>query len=225
MNLKRMWLNQKIGWKMAMGFGAIFLIVISLSIIVNSGLGSIMTTSKEVIDGNRLSGVLAEIELGHLNWLNDLNLFLSNKNAAKFNIETDGHKCRLGKWLYGKDRKEAEKLVPSLAPLTKKLEDPHKRLHQSALDIKDSYVYSDNLLPGFIAGSEIEILEWVSRITTSFFQMSREIPIETDCTKTPFGIWLYKKVILQQNSGVGVKPLFYYSNIPTHKLRVIYNHS
>ena len=32
-------------------------------------------------------------------------------------------------------------------------------------------------------------------------------------------------LILQQNSGVGVKPLFYYSNIPTHKLRVIYNHS
>jgi len=32
-------------------------------------------------------------------------------------------------------------------------------------------------------------------------------------------------VILQQNSGVEVKPLFYYSNIPTHNLRVIYNHS
>jgi hypothetical protein len=32
-------------------------------------------------------------------------------------------------------------------------------------------------------------------------------------------------VILQQNSGVGVKPLFYYSNIPTHNSRVIYNHS
>ena len=33
------------------------------------------------------------------------------------------------------------------------------------------------------------------------------------------------RVILQQNSGVGVKPLFYYSNIPTHNSRVIYNHS
>lgn len=32
-------------------------------------------------------------------------------------------------------------------------------------------------------------------------------------------------LILQQNSGVGVKPLFYYSNIPTHNSRVIYNHS
>ena len=36
---------------------------------------------------------------------------------------------------------------------------------------------------------------------------------------------LLRALILQQNSGVGVKPLFYYSNIPTHKLRVIYNHS
>jgi len=34
-----------------------------------------------------------------------------------------------------------------------------------------------------------------------------------------------RKLILQQNSEVGVKPFFYYSNIPTHKLRVIYNHS
>lgn len=36
---------------------------------------------------------------------------------------------------------------------------------------------------------------------------------------------VWDKLILQQNSGVGVKPLFYYSNIPTHNLRVIYNHS
>ena len=193
MNLKRMWLNQKIGYKMAIGFGTIFLIVMFLSMIANFGLGNIMTTSKEVINGNRLSGVFAEMELDHVNWLNDLNLSLSYKNAAKLNFETDDSKCRLGRWLYGKDRKEAEKLVPSLAPLIKKLEEPHKRLHKSALDIKESYVYSDNLLPGFIAGSEIEILEWISRITTAFFQMSREIPIETDCTKTSFGIWLYKE--------------------------------
>ncbi len=219
MNLKKMWLNQKIGWKMAMGFGAIFLIVICLSMIVNFGLGSIMTTSKEVINGNRLSGVLAEKELEQLKWLSDLNLFLSDKNTTKFNIETDAHKCSLGRWLYGKDRKEAEKLVPSLAPLIKKLEAPHKRLHQSALDIKDSYVYSDNLLPGFIAGSEIEILEWVSRITTSFFQMAREIPIETDCTKTPFGIWLYKggaKKVIVKNPEL--KPLIDAVKEPYKKL-------
>jgi len=33
------------------------------------------------------------------------------------------------------------------------------------------------------------------------------------------------KVILQQKSGVGVKPLYYHSNIPTHNSRVIYSHS
>jgi len=33
--------------------------------------------------------------------------------------------------------------------------------------------------------------------------------------------WL---LILQQKSGVGFKPLFYYPNIPTHNLPVIYNH-
>jgi len=32
-------------------------------------------------------------------------------------------------------------------------------------------------------------------------------------------------LILQQNGGVGVKPLSYCSNIPTHNSRVIYNHS
>jgi len=31
-------------------------------------------------------------------------------------------------------------------------------------------------------------------------------------------------LILQQKSGVGFKPLFYYPNIPTHNLPVIYNH-
>jgi len=32
-------------------------------------------------------------------------------------------------------------------------------------------------------------------------------------------------LILQQKNGVGVKPPFYYSNIPTHNSRAIYSHS
>jgi hypothetical protein len=35
----------------------------------------------------------------------------------------------------------------------------------------------------------------------------------------------FVELILQQKSGVEVKPLFYYPTIPVHNMRVPYNHS
>jgi len=52
------------------------------------------------------------------------------------------------------------------------------------------------------------------------------------CEKSCSSPWGHSKgvvawddeLILQQKSGVGVKPLYYYSNIPTHNSRAIYSH-
>ena len=52
---------------------------------------------------------------------------------TSLNVETDDHKCGFGQWLYGDGRKQAEALVPSLAPLLKKIEEPHRLLHESAI--------------------------------------------------------------------------------------------
>ena len=57
-------------------------------------------------------------------------------SQAKLGVETDDHKSAFGKWLYGKERSHIEKQYPSLIKLLKEIEDPHKKLHQSAIEIE-----------------------------------------------------------------------------------------
>ena len=65
--------------------------------------------------------------------------------ATSFKVQTDPHKCKLGKWLYGEGAKESIKLDPGLKPLVDAIIEPHAKLHESVKDIQklwdpDDYV-------------------------------------------------------------------------------------
>ncbi|OGP70531.1 MAG: hypothetical protein A2Y80_03755 [Deltaproteobacteria bacterium RBG_13_58_19] len=51
-------------------------------------------------------------------------------------VEKDPHKCAFGRWYYSDQRKAAEAKIPELAPLLKQVEDPHTRLHNSAVELE-----------------------------------------------------------------------------------------
>jgi len=89
---------------------------------------------------------------------------------------------------------------------------------------------------GKITGADAIVTGSVTKIGNDLRLDARIIDVESGIILTAeksegkveiksIGMMTDRIVILQQNSGVGVKPLFYYSNIPTHNLRVIYNHS
>jgi methyl-accepting chemotaxis protein len=99
------------------------------------GVGGIVENAEEVIDGNKLDGNLAQKEVDHLNWVNQVNALLTDESVTALNVQTDHAQCAFGKWLYGEGRQQAEMLVPELAPLLKAMEEPHKRLHESAIAI------------------------------------------------------------------------------------------
>ena len=86
------------------------------------GTGSVTQNAKMVILGNQLDGTLAQKEVDHLNWAQQVTELLTNDDVSTLQVETDHQKCSFGKWLYGDQRLEAEKLVPSLAPLLKQIE-------------------------------------------------------------------------------------------------------
>lgn len=99
------------------------------------GINHIIADAQEVVAGHELYLTLTEREVDHLNWAGKVGLFFTDPAVSKLEVETDDHKCKLGKWLYGDERKQAEAMLPKLAPLFKQMEKPHADLHQSAVKI------------------------------------------------------------------------------------------
>lgn len=95
------WKKMTIGKKIAAGFGVVLVLLGALGVLSYLGVGAIVDNAGEVIDGNRLQGILAQKEVDHLNWANRLNAFLTDDQVATLDVETDDHQCGFGKWLYG----------------------------------------------------------------------------------------------------------------------------
>jgi methyl-accepting chemotaxis protein len=130
------WKQLTIGKKITSGFLMILTLLVIMVVINTLGINDIVINAQEVIAGNRLDGMLAQKEVDHLNWVAKVSALLTDKNSRELNVETNHTRCGFGEWLYGEGRQEAERLVPSLAPLLKSIEQPHKDLHDSAVSIK-----------------------------------------------------------------------------------------
>ena len=185
------WNELTIGKRIGVGFGVVIVLLILLGILSFSGVGGIVNNASEVIDGKALDGVLAQREVDHLNWANAVNELISNDQIHELNVQTDPSQCEFGKWLYGEGRKQAELLVPTLIPLLKEIEGPHKALHESAIEIKAVYTRADTKLPEFIARKEVDHLNWSAVIEGGLLENLPAIKVETDPTQCGFGQWLY----------------------------------
>ena len=185
------WKNMTIGKKNAVGFGVVLILLAALALISYTGVGGIVNNATEVIEGNKLDGNLAQKEVDHLNWANEVNALLTDEKVTTLEVETDDHKCAFGKWLYGEGRKEAEALVPSLAPLLKEVEKPHLELHQSAIAIGEHFKQADVALPGFLAAKEADHLKWVAKVEELFLENLPALVVETDDHKCSLGKWLH----------------------------------
>ncbi len=187
MNLENMTIGKKIGF----GFSVVIILLIILGILSFTGVGKIVKNAEEIINGESLDGELAQKEVDHLNWIGDINVLLSDKDVNELNVETDHTKCSFGQWLYGESRKKAEILVPSLAPLFKEIEEPHKHLHESAIAIGNIYREADPTLPAFIAEKQIDHLNWTTSLQNIMLNNAEKIEVQTDHTLCSFGKWLY----------------------------------
>ena len=93
-------------------------------------------TIEHNIEENQLDGLMAAKEIDHLNWMAKVSLAIINPGINTLKIQTDDHKCAFGKWLYGTPRKNTEEKVPTIKPFLKDIEISHKKLHDSAIDIR-----------------------------------------------------------------------------------------
>ncbi len=130
------WKNWSIGVKIGVSFG-----LAALMLVVIGGVGLLKLTEVrsgmgQSLEVNDLNTDLAKRENDHLRFLQKINAFFQDPSMQTLEVETDDHNCRLGKWLYGEERKQIEQQYPVLAPLLKELESPHAHLHASVSEMK-----------------------------------------------------------------------------------------
>jgi methyl-accepting chemotaxis protein len=124
-----------IGTRITAGFAmvlAVLAVVVSIGVL---GVGNIVRNAEGVIAGSELEAELLQREIDHLNWAMKVKDAAQNGGATNADIQTDPTKCAFAKWYFSDSRKQAEETVPELVDVLRKVEDPHRRLHESAARI------------------------------------------------------------------------------------------
>lgn len=176
--------------KFGLGFGTILAMLMMVAFLAVSGINGIIGNADEVINGNRLDGMLAQKEVDHLNWVNKVNKLLTDENMVHLDVETDHHKCAFGQWLYGPLRNQAESQVPSLASLLKQIEAPHALLHESAIAIDKHFKPASSQLPKTLIAKKVDHLLWADKIREALLNKSETVDVETDPARCALGQWL-----------------------------------
>ena len=139
------WNRLTIGNKMALGFGGVLMMLLICNMLSHASLGRLIESGAEAIHGKDIDRELTQREVDHLVWVSKLNEFLEDSNQKSLDIQLDHTQCNLGKWLYGRAREEAEQKLPSVSANLKALEEPHRRLHESAREIKAAKLEAGDL--------------------------------------------------------------------------------
>ncbi|MDL1964664.1 MAG: methyl-accepting chemotaxis protein, partial [Deltaproteobacteria bacterium] len=181
-----------VGKQVAFGFGIVLLLLGIIGITSYSGIGGIVTNAVNMINGESIIGEMKAREIDHLNWSGKVTNFLQDKDTKELKVETDHTKCRLGKWLYGEERKNAEAAIPELAPLFKAMEEPHERLHHSAIEIAEKMNKLDveKAMTTFYR-AEVAHLNWLDKLMHEILEEKASLSVELDHTKCAFGKWLH----------------------------------
>jgi methyl-accepting chemotaxis protein len=171
------WKDMKISQKLSIGFGLLILLLVTTGIISFIGIDDIVDNADEVIQGNKLNTMLAQNEVYHLSWAGQVNALITDETVTSIDVETDDHKCGLGRWLYGEERQNAEKLVPSLKPLLKGVEEPHKRLHKSAVAVQEVFKQPHPGLALTLSDHLNDHVQWVTDLSARLLEEANGVHV------------------------------------------------
>jgi methyl-accepting chemotaxis protein len=187
------WKDVKLRRKFIVGFGVVIVLLIAVAAWSYLGITNIVNNAEEVITGNKLRGNIVQREVDHLNWTVDLNKLLNDDSVNELLVETDPTQCAFGKWYYSDARRQAERQIPELRPLLEEIEAPHRRLHESAVQVGEQYVRVDEQLGDFLREKKVDHLAWAHRVKDVFvdLELNRFRNVELDHTQCSLGQYLY----------------------------------
>ena len=128
--------NIKLSVKLIGGFIIVAVITLVVGMVGWTGVSNSQKVAQDIKGLDDISAELLQREIDHLNWARKVGQFQRNENMTALEVEKDSHKCGFGKWYYSDKRKEAETRIPEIANLLKQMEDPHTKLHNSAVELE-----------------------------------------------------------------------------------------
>jgi methyl-accepting chemotaxis protein len=182
-------------WTIGKRIGAGFTIaVVALAIVAGwsiYGFNGVVGNLGDAVACNVLRNEITQREVDHLKWAKAVSDLLTDDTVTKLTVQTDPHKCAFGQWYYGEGRKQAELLVPGIREALAAIEEPHKRLHESAVAIGEAFHQADVELPAFLAEKESDHLKWINACLTLFVQNLPALDLQTDPHMCGLGQFLY----------------------------------
>ncbi|MFA7383685.1 MAG: methyl-accepting chemotaxis protein [Desulfurivibrionaceae bacterium] len=121
--------------KIGGGFGLFLVLLAIISVGGYYGLQTIQNHSLQLLGHNVDKVFFLEKQIDHLNWLNKVNELFIRDDVTRLEVETDDHKCGFGKWFYSDKTQAMLQKDGQEAQMLKAIEGPHRRLHESAIEI------------------------------------------------------------------------------------------
>ncbi len=190
------WKDCRLCTKFSVGFGIVLLLLAAVAVISVFGISGITRDAGEVIGGNQLRGEMTQRKVDHLEWADKINALLTDESVTTLDVQTDPHKCDFGLWYYGEGRSQAEALVPELKQLLDSIEDPHTKLHETAIAIQKVFSQADLEMGDFLREKKTEHLSWAHKVKDVFVDPSiTKIDAEMDPTQCSLGKWLMSDAV------------------------------
>ena len=186
-----MFRNMSLGMKIGGTVGVVLFLLAFTAIWSIVGLGSVVSNATEVIEGNKLKGNIIQRHVDHLLWANQVNQLLTDDKVTELNVQTDPHKCAFGQWYYGEERKKAEAFIPDLKNVLAEIEEPHNRLHASAVEIKKVFHQADDELGAFLYEKKGDHLNWMHHVKDALLSGSAsDMNVQMDPSQCALGKWM-----------------------------------
>ena len=196
------WKDLGLKWKFTIGFGIVLALLLALGAWSVQGIGSVVGNAGEVIEGNRLRGEFVQKIVDHLNWANTVSTYLTDTSVKELTAQTDPRQCGFGQWYYSEARTEAERFLPAIKPLLARIEQPHVKLHESAVLIRGKRVQVDQTLGNFLREKKVDHLLWMSAVNDAITDRAKtRADVQADPTQCSLGKWLYSDKVARQRAA------------------------
>ncbi|MBK1879592.1 methyl-accepting chemotaxis protein [Pelagicoccus mobilis] len=124
-----------VGKMLGFSFASVLLIVAVLSLSSFNGVSTLLSTSEELIVANETDAAMAQLEVDHLLWAQNLSFVFTDSAVNEVTVQKDPTLCNLGKWLVSEERERLEAGHPNTSGMIARMVPWHERLHQSAVEI------------------------------------------------------------------------------------------
>jgi len=122
--------------KLIGGFLIVAIIVSGVGLVGWKGVSTTLKVTERMSYTEDIAKQILQREIDHFLWARKVGEFQRNERMTELSVEKDERNCAFGRWYYSEDRKKGEVEIPEISDLLKKVEEPHRRLHDSAKNLE-----------------------------------------------------------------------------------------